>query len=212
MSLTIHVQGIPEAIEAFRDLPRQVRNRHMRIAMNAGGGVIRNAMAARMPVETGLLKRSLRVKVKVPDASFNVAHHGRPAYAVIGPKRGITGRVGISRKGVMKTLTTRQAIRASFGGSGFHVRRPSRYAHLIERGTKAYMVSVKDKRVLSNGQTIFGRSVLHPGIVARRPMAGAVASSGAAAQAKVIHKLRDGIFDWAAKRAGVAKRQLTGVM
>jgi hypothetical protein len=208
VTLVIKVHGIPEAVEAFKDLPRTVRNRHMRIAMNAGGGVIRNAMAARMPVETGLLKRSLRVKVKVPDASFNVAHHGRPAYAVIGPKRGITGRVGISRKGVMKTLTTRQAIRASFGGSGFHVRRPSRYAHLIERGTKAYMVSAKDKRVLSNGQTIFGRSVLHPGIVARRPMAGAVASSGGAAQAKVVGKLREGIYDWASRRAVRTGRQL----
>lgn len=209
MTLVIKVHGIPEALEAFRDLPRTVQNKHMRIAMNAGGGVIRDAMASRTPTDTGLLKRSFRVKVSVPNASYNVAHHGRPAYAVIGPSRNVAGiqtfrksgragmvkQVRIKRKGGVDTFT-RSGL-----GVATTLHRPSRYWHLVERGVKAHAVSVKAARVLSNGDATFGRKAQHPGVSAKQIAAGAVSSSGAAAQAKVISKLHSGISEWAAKRA-----------
>jgi hypothetical protein len=87
MTLVLRVGGVQDTLNAFRDLPRAIRNRHMRIAMNAGAGVIRDTAVANAPKQSGLLKKSLKVKVRVPDASYNVAHHGRPAYAVIGPVR-----------------------------------------------------------------------------------------------------------------------------
>ena len=198
--LRLQIVGVQDTINAFRDLTRTVRNKHMRIAMNAGAGVIRDAAVANAPKETGLLKKSLKIKVRVPDASFNAAHHGRPAYAVIGPARGVVSRVA-NVKGTVKTITTRQAIKRSFGGGGFTTRRPSRYAHLVEKGTRAHTITAKNSGLLSDGQRVFGRSVRHPGTKAQSFLGKAVQSSGEAAKSKVIQKLRDGISDWASVRS-----------
>lgn len=200
MTLVLRVGGVQDCISAFRDLPRTIRNRHLRIAMNAGAGVIRDAAEANVPSSSGLLKKSLKVKVRVPDASYNAKHHGRPAYAVIGPARNVTGRVALV-KGRYKTLTTRQAINRSFGGGGFHVRRPARYAHLIEKGTKPHGIKAKNAGLLSNSEAIFGRSVKHPGTKAQSFLSKAVRSSGAAAQQKILRKLHDGIANWASVRS-----------
>jgi HK97 gp10 family phage protein len=200
MTLVLRVGGVQDTLNAFRDLPRAIRNRHMRIAMNAGAGVIRDAAVANAPKQSGLLKKSLKIKVRVPDASYNVKHHGKPAYAVIGPARGVVGRVA-TIKGVVKTITTRQAIKRSFGGGGFTTRRPARYAHLVEKGTRAHGIKATNAKVLSDGATVFGRAVKHPGTKAQSFLAKAVRSSGAAAQGKVIAKLKDGITDWAQARA-----------
>lgn len=167
MTLVLRVGGVDECLRAFADLPRTIQNRHMRIAMNAGAGVIRDAAVANAPKETGLLKRSLKIKVKVPNASYNAAHHGRPAYAVIGPQRRVVGvktytKSGKARKGIRKLLLKPGQKLATT------LRRPSRYAHLVERGTKR-------------------------GVKATHFLARAVASAGPAAQAKVIAKLREGL-------------------
>jgi hypothetical protein len=205
MTLVLRVGGVQDTINAFRDLPRAIRNRHMRIALNAGGGVIRDAVVANLPSESGLLKKSIKVKVRVPDASFNTQHRGRPAYAVIGAAWSVQGRVGLV-KGQMKKITTRQAIRRSFGGNGtFHTRVPARYLHLLEKGTKPHAVKATNAKVLSNGEAVFGRAVKHPGTKPQRPIARAVQSSGEAAKRKVIQKLHDGIANWAANRAATVR-------
>jgi HK97 gp10 family phage protein len=204
MTLVLRVGGVQDTLNAFRDLPRAIRNKHMRIAMNAGAGVIRDAAVANAPKQSGLLRKSLKIKVRVPDASYNVKHHGKPAYAVIGPARHVVARVA-TIKGVVKTITTRQAIKRSFGGGGFTTRRPSRYAHLVEKGTRPHGIKAKSGGLLSNQQAVFGRSVKHPGTKPQRPMARAVQSSGEAAKNKVIQKLHDGIANWAANRAATVR-------
>jgi HK97 gp10 family phage protein len=203
MTLVLRVGGVQDTLNAFRDLPRAVRNRHMRIAMNAGAGVIRDAAVANAPKQSGLLKKSLKIKVRVPDASFNTAHHGKPAYAVIGPAHHVVGHVA-RIKGVVKKITTRQAIKRSFGGGAVY-RRPSRYAHLVEKGTRGHDIKATNAKVLSDGATVFGRAVKHPGTKAQSFLARAVRSSGAAAQGKVIAKLKDGITNWAANRAATIR-------
>jgi HK97 gp10 family phage protein len=173
MTLVVKIHGIDETLSAFRDLPRTIANKHMRIALNAAGGVIRDAAVANAPKDSGLLKKSLKVKVKIPNASYNLSHHNKPAYAVVGPSRNVVG-VQTFRKsgkaGRFKSirLKTNQRIATS-------LRRPSRYAHLVEKGTSR---GVKETRFLAN----------------------AVSSSGNAAQTKMIQKLRDGIQSWAATR------------
>jgi HK97 gp10 family phage protein len=200
MTLVLRVGGVQDTLNAFRDLPRAIRNRHMRIAMNAGAGVIRDTAVANAPKQSGLLKKSLKVKVRVPDASYNVAHHGRPAYAVIGPSRYVVGPT-VKRGGKTKLMGIKRATKYVLGGGKVQTRSPSRYAHLVEKGTRKHNIRPASGKLLSDGNTVFGPLVYHPGTKARSFLAKAVSSSGAAAQAKVIQKLKDGITDWAAARA-----------
>lgn len=185
MSLRIQVFGINELKGALLDLPRSLQNRHMRIAMNAGGGVIRDAAVARAPRETGLLKRSLKVKVRVPDASFSKAHHGKSAYAVIGPSRQVVGVQKYRKSWALGGFKTVRLARRKKGEQdrfqksrlivATTLRRPSRYSHLVEKGTKR-------------------------GVKAVRFLAGAARSAGSLAKAAIVRKLNQGISEWASQR------------
>jgi HK97 gp10 family phage protein len=204
MTLVLRVGGVQDTINAFRDLPRAIRNRNLRIAMNAGGGVIRDAAVANAPKETGLLKKSLKIKVRVPDASYNVAHHGRPAYAVIGPSRYVVGPT-IRKGNKPKLLTIRRAVKHVLGGGRVQTRSPSRYAHLVEKGTRQHNIRPKSGGLLSDGSAVFGPLVHHPGTKAQSFLSKAVRSSGAAAQKMIVQKLHDGIANWAANRAATLR-------
>lgn len=118
---------------ALEQLPVRVQLRQQRIALNAMGGEIKREMVANASRDSGLLKKSPGVKVKIPNASRNAKHHGRPAYVVVGPRRKIVGAVGITGK----TKRTRRILRTAnqFAGAGtIRIRRPTRYAHLVEGG------------------------------------------------------------------------------
>lgn len=204
----ITVYGVPEAVSAFKELPRSMRNKHMRIAMNAGGGIIRDDMVTRTPVDAGLLKRSYRVKVRVPDASYNIAHHGRPAYAVIGPSRNVVGVQTFRKSGKAGKVKLSRVKRVPKLGDFFtktglkvatDLQRPSRYFHLVDRGVKSHTISAKSSRVLSNSEAVFGRSVEHPGFSGRRIVQSSIAAAGPAAQTAIIRKLKVGLLVDAAR-------------
>jgi hypothetical protein len=161
MTTQIHIEGVKEAMRAFSELPRRVGFKHLRIALNAGAGVIRDRYAAMVPRETGLLSKSIGVRVKIPDASYNKDHHGKPAYAVIGPKRksgrfmrvnslgNLKGygeaqralkaeRLRIQKEGKITPLQRERAAVKSVKEKytdGMY-RNPSRYAHLAGPGRK----------------------------------------------------------------------------
>src|SRR4051812_2201580 len=124
--------GLPDAVRAIEELPRRLQNKHVRIALNAAGGVLKRAAQANAPRQTGLLEKSLGVKVKVPAASFNSAHHDKPAYAIIGPRRGFLAPVA-RVKGQTKKLSIRAATKRVLGGGKVRARNPSRYAHLAAK-------------------------------------------------------------------------------
>lgn len=171
MTLRIQVLGIRETVAAFQELPRHVRNRSMRIAMNAGAGIVRDAAVARAPRETGLLGRAQKIRVKIPDASFNKAHHGRPAYAVIGTSRRVVSAVGRTAKWKTRRISDKRATKIVLGGGRVQVRKPSRYAHLAGRSrNKQWFIQ-------------------------------AARASGPAAQAKVVSKLKDGVLEFAKRRS-----------
>lgn len=111
-------------------LPRRVGFRVVRIALNAWGGYVRNQARSLAPEETGLLKKSLKVKAVIPDSSYNEKHHGKPAYVMVGPARGVKALVQDRR-----TVTRARLEKTGWRGNRVSVRRPSRYAHLVERGT-----------------------------------------------------------------------------
>lgn len=181
MSIRVEVAGVSDCLRAFSELPQAVQNRQMRIGLNAAAGVIRDAAKSNAPRETGLLRRSLKIKVRVPNASYNRAHHGRPAYAVIGPARRVIGLAttagGKTRGGI------KRAIKAQSGVGTVRIRRPSRYAHLVEKGTRR-------------------------GVTPKRFLARAVSNQGEAAKAKMLNKIRDGVMNWA---RGRRSRALAGV-
>lgn len=129
---TIQVTGVREALNAFRELPRRIGLKHLRIGLNAAGGVIRDRAVSLAPKETGLLKKSLGVKVKIPAASYNAGHHDKPAYAVIGPKRNFVRLVTIGRTGA-RTTGAKRALKLLGKGQAVRARRPARYAHLAEK-------------------------------------------------------------------------------
>lgn len=175
MTLAMKVFGVNDCLAAFRELPRVVRGRGMKIGLNAAGGIIRDAAVANVPADTGLLRKSIKVDVKVPDLSYNTAHHGRPARAKIGPSTRVIGvksytKAGKQRKG-FKTVRLKQG--ATFRSTA---RRPARYAHIVEKGTKR-------------------------GMPASRFLARAVASAGEAAKAKCVEKIRQAISEFAARRS-----------
>lgn len=160
MAAQIKIHGVHEALRAFDELPRRVRFRHLRIALSAGGGVIRDRYASIAHRETGLLSKSIGVKVKIPDASFNKAHHGKPAYAVIGVKRkagrmmrlkknGLKGfgaaqkalvaeRKRLSKEGALPPLrrefAAKKAVLRQHPDAVY--RNPTRYAHLAGTGRR----------------------------------------------------------------------------
>lgn len=156
----ITITGLESALSALNELPRRLRFKHFRIALNAGGGIVSRAAKGYARRRTGLLAKSIGVKVTIPDASHNKAHHGKPAYVIIGPKRksGRMMRLNKSSKLVgfgaaQKALAERRKELAGFGiaplareksavalAKAAHAEavyiNPTRYAHLVEKGTK----------------------------------------------------------------------------
>lgn len=194
MSRNVHLVGVRETLLAMTEVPKALRRKHLRVALSKGGGMLKTAASGHAAVETGLLRRSLRVKVTVP-------HDDKRAYAVIGPARnagkfvrrtarGLRGH-GKAQKSFLETVKLargigagqREATRAgkAFVGQKFSdatFRNPSRYAHLVEKGTRRS----KAKPFLS---------------VAAR-------TTGWAAQDAVIRKLRAGLNEEA--RLAYARR------
>jgi hypothetical protein len=190
MSLGMRVVGTMEAAQAMRDVPRRVQLRHVRIGLNKGAGMLRGSVSSMTPRDTGALAKSYKIKVKVPDASFNKAHHGKPAYAVIGAsrqkrayrRRTSEGRLighGAANKSFAAELKAgtklgqaRRTVENTFKDAIY--RAPSRYAHIVEKGRKA-------------GR----RGGAQQG---RRMHEKAVRIAGPAAQVATIQKIRDGVI------------------
>lgn len=133
--IVARVYGVEDCLAAFSELPMTVQNKGMRIGLNAAGGVLSDAAVANAPKESGLLRRSLKVKVKIPNASYNRAHHGRPAYAIVGPTRRLVQAVAITNKGA-RTKSAKGIAKAHAAGRTIQIRRPARYAHLAGPGRK----------------------------------------------------------------------------
>jgi hypothetical protein len=117
----------------LKELPRRVGLRVLRIALNAWGGEVKAVAQSRVKRVSGLLYKSLTVKVKIPAASFNTAHQSKPAYVMIGPSRSVSGLVR-SVAGERKGVTLARLQKTGFRGNLVRRVRPSRYAHFVEKG------------------------------------------------------------------------------
>lgn len=104
--MTVQVHGVGELLAKLRDLDKRVRRKILRKAVNEPSKIVLAAMKAKVPVETGLLRKSLGRKVKVWGNGV--------AFFIVGPRRGFKKQV--------KTKL----------GKMMH-RNPSKYAHLADK-------------------------------------------------------------------------------
>lgn len=139
MTATLTFTGVEQAAKAFNALVAQVKSRHMRIALSAAGGAIRDTAKRIVRQDTGLLAKSLGVKVPRD-----------PRYAVIGPRRGTgrfmrktaSGKLRVSSEAQRQLRDARTALRRERAAvrlvrasvSGVEYRNPTRYAHIVEKG------------------------------------------------------------------------------
>lgn len=122
--------SVKRLVSNLERLPRRVGIKHLRIGLNAWGGVVRDIARQNVLKRTRLLDKALIVKVTIPDASRNVAHHGKPARVMVGPgRRFVQARLGGKR------LTDRKAVKAVLSGKKVRVQKATRYAHLVEKKT-----------------------------------------------------------------------------
>lgn len=124
------VGGLEETIKRLDGLKRRVKNTILRKAMRRATAIVLKAARGNCPKDTGLLRKSLGSKVK--------------AYRQSGVVVGLVG----PRKGFKQEVTRK--------GGGKMQADPVRYAHLVEFGRKEVTTT---KTVLSDGTTVFGRSV-----------------------------------------------------
>lgn len=164
MSITfnIHVDGMQHLQRAFGELSKAVQGKiAARVAM-AGASPILKAARENAPVETGLLKKSIkarRIKVK----------RGLAQQVVIRPtsmKRAVSIRKSGKYKGQLRAGgkyragPTKLAAKVASGKAAW--RNPARYAHIVERGRKPSRAKGKALRTPFGPRKSVRASTPHP--------------------------------------------------
>lgn len=139
-------------------LAPKLRKKIERSAITAAIRPIRQAAKANVPTRTGSLKKWIDTKVKTFRSGV--------VAGIVGPRRG-------------------QKIAARNYWGKTIVISPSKYASLVEAGSKPHVIRRKD------GQGNWAWS--HPGSPATRFMSKAVSSTASKAQAILVSKIREGV-------------------
>jgi hypothetical protein len=138
----LNQKDVAYVTKALGLLPRRVGLLHLRKALSAWGGQVKNAAEAGAPRATGALSKGIGVSVKIPDASYDVKHHGKPARVIVGPKRRF-GKIATQKELKSGRLSKRRikggkyTFKAIQGAKVFSYIPISRYAHF----NKQYMVA-----------------------------------------------------------------------
>jgi hypothetical protein len=127
-AIVFDATSVNRLIGNLNALPKSVGRKHLRIALNAWGGVVKRVAVAKVRRRTSLLAKSLTVKVTIPAASFDPRHHDKPARVMVGPARNVMRPV---HRG--KAITEKRAANLRSRGTAVtRYAKPSRYAHLVE--------------------------------------------------------------------------------
>lgn len=191
-------RDVAYALHALNELPRAVAHKHLRIGLNAWGGEVKNILGFTAPRDTGLLRKSFGVKVKIPDASFNTKHHGKPAYVLVGPKR---------RSGRMMRRSNRGKL------IGFGLAQKELQIQRTASGVLSLRPLARERAAVKLAKS------LHPGAVYKNPtryahlaerkhgyMKRAEAVGKRLGQTALLHKIRQGVFTEAAILHGKQNR------
>lgn len=159
----VEITGLADVFQRLRGVERKVRTKILRQAVQGAGRLILKAARAKVAVRTGLLRKSLGVKVKVYRKSG-------VAVAVVGPRTGFKRTVKLP-------------------DGSFEIEDPTNIAHLVEKGRRA--VSVKTAKVLSNGTVVFGRRVAS--VPARPFLRPALDNNKGAVEALIRQTVKEGL-------------------
>ncbi len=154
IALVVEPKGIPEVLEALRDVRRSVAARILKSGMDYAIKPLTPAVAMAVPTQFGTLKRSITSRVKKYT-------RGDLSSAVV---------VGVVGPGSKYQETVAKPNVFSFKLQSV-VSKPSKYAHLIERGVKPHAVpfpgfgrkAKKSRATLNTKRHTFQ----HPGFSAR---------------------------------------------
>lgn len=114
-AIKARLEGVEQSLKNLQEMTRTVRNKILRKAVNASSKVVLDAARQLVPSSTGLLKKSLAVRVQTYRASGVVV-------GIVGPRTGYQ--------------KTRQGKKITSFGKKMKAagQNPSKYAHLIEFG------------------------------------------------------------------------------
>lgn len=119
----VELRGMADVLRRLQELGRTKAGRILRRALDAATKPILAAARQLVPVESGALRKSLGRRVKTYRGSGVVA-------VIIGPRRGQKREVERTPKGRLRVVPRKRAT----GAGGY--RNPTRYAHLVERGSR----------------------------------------------------------------------------
>ena len=155
--------GLDDVFRSFRGIKRNVRTRILRRAVSKAARLILKDAKARVATRTGLLKKSLGIKVKTYRQSGVVV-------AIIGPRTGFKRHVTLP-------------------DGTIEVENPTVIAHLVEKGRQA--VFIKTAKILSNGTIFFGTKVA--AVPARPFLRPAFDANKSAAENIIREEVRQGL-------------------
>ncbi len=125
-----------DPVQSLAGLASGIKNKAMRIAINAGAAPMKAAVISAAPSDSGLLKRSIRIRVRNYKANNTWA-------AIVGASWGFKKNVKI--------------------GKGRNAKRklvqPARYQHLVDRGTKNFVGRNFMEAALNSGKAAFTQTV-----------------------------------------------------
>ncbi len=126
------VQGLQELLARLRHVEKALRVKIGKDGVRAGAKVALQGAKSRVRVDTNLLKKSLATKVKAYKA-------GAVTVGVVGPRSSFKMKK-TKDKATGKTTKVRTETgfgkRISRGGRKEVYAQPSKYSHLVEKGTK----------------------------------------------------------------------------
>jgi len=115
----------------MRGLSYATQTRGTRIGLNAALGEVKKRVVSNLKQhqDTGLLAKSQRVKVRVPQASRNPAHRDKPAWGLVGAGKGLEAVT--TKRGKTRILSAK--AKAAAKAAGTQTIRASRYSHFPEK-------------------------------------------------------------------------------
>jgi hypothetical protein len=111
-TITMTIEGMPELKAICRELPTRSVKKAFRAGFNAAGTPVARAMRRHAAKKSGLLRKSIRKKVKTyPNGS---------TICIVGPDRNVVGSYGVRKRGKHVGQTIKH--------------RPAFISHLVDKG------------------------------------------------------------------------------
>jgi hypothetical protein len=125
------VEGLAPLLDRLKNVEKKLKTKILKDGVGAGGKVVLTGAKSRVRVDTNLLKKSLARKVK----SYK---GGAVTVAVVGPRSSFKMKKVKDAAGVVSKVRTETGFgkKVSRGGRKEVYAQPSKYSHLVEKGTR----------------------------------------------------------------------------